>query len=88
MTVVLLPTLLIRREVAILLNAVASSADDSDSKAQISLREFMDLAVSETKDAEPEQVTTPLLDVRGIGKYGFYSIIAEFDGDGFWAALQ
>lgn len=49
-------------------------------KTQISLREFMNLAVAETKDAETEHVTTPLLQVRGIGKYGYYSVIGELTG--------
>jgi hypothetical protein len=46
-------------------------------KTQMSLRELMDLAISETNDAEPGQLNTPLLRIRGIGKYGFYSVIAE-----------
>lgn len=46
-------------------------------KTQMSLRELMDLAVSRTNDAEPQQVSTPLLRIRGIGKYGYYSVVAE-----------
>ena len=42
-------------------------------KAQItrmSLRGLMNLPISETDDAEPGQVSTPLLRIRGLGKYG------------------
>ena len=46
-------------------------------KRQMSLRELMDLAMSPTHAVESGPVSTPLLRIRGIGKYGFYSVIAE-----------
>jgi hypothetical protein len=46
-------------------------------RTQMSLRELMDLAILETLDGDSERVKTPLLGIRGIGKYGYYSVIAE-----------
>ena len=46
-------------------------------KTQITLRELMDLAVSEATNVEPGEVSTPLLRIRGVGKYGYYSVIGE-----------
>jgi len=46
-------------------------------KAEMSLRGLMDLAITVMRDDDSVQVETPLLSIRGIGKYGFYSVIAE-----------
>jgi hypothetical protein len=46
-------------------------------KTEMSLREFMDLVISEHTDAADLFSRTPLLRVRGVGKYGFYSVAAE-----------
>jgi len=46
-------------------------------KAEMSLRELMALAISEAPDPAVEQASTPLLRIRGIGKLGFYSVVAE-----------
>lgn len=45
-------------------------------KREMNLRELMDLATP-TDDAESGYVSVPLLRVRGIGKYGCESVIAE-----------
>jgi hypothetical protein len=46
-------------------------------KTRMSLREFMDLVVSENGDPSESFAHTPLLRVRGIGKIGFDSVAAE-----------
>ncbi len=46
-------------------------------KTRISLREFMDLVVSDHGDPSEVFARTPLLGVRGIGKIGYYSVAAE-----------
>ncbi len=50
---------------------------DQQHKTEMSLREFMDLVISEHADAADAFSRTPLLRVRGIGKYGFHSVAAE-----------
>ncbi|MCL5745409.1 MAG: hypothetical protein M1541_16050 [Acidobacteria bacterium] len=46
-------------------------------KTRMSLREFMDLVVSENGDPSEVFAHTPLLRVREIGKIGYYSVAAE-----------
>jgi hypothetical protein len=46
-------------------------------KTRMSLREFMDLVVSEHGDPSEVFARTPLLRVRGIGRIGYYSVAAE-----------
>lgn len=46
-------------------------------KTELSLRELMELVISEHGDAVEAFARTPLLRIRGIGKYGFYSVAAE-----------
>ena len=50
---------------------------EQQQKTEMSLREFMDLVICEQGDAGDVFAGTPLLRVRGIGKYGFYSLAAE-----------
>jgi transcriptional regulator len=46
-----------------------------EEKAQISLRDLMDLGVSETDDQQERFAMTPILRLRGIGKKNFRSFI-------------
>jgi len=46
-------------------------------KTEMSLRELMELVISEHGDAAEVSARTPLLRIRGVGKYGFYSVAAE-----------
>lgn len=46
-------------------------------KSQMTLRQFMDSLITESPDAASGSMAVPLLQVKGIGKKGFYSVIAE-----------
>jgi hypothetical protein len=46
-------------------------------RTEMSLREFMDLVICEPGDGAEAFARTPLLRIRGIGKYGFHSVAAE-----------
>ena len=46
-------------------------------QTQISLRELMDLVISDANDSELTFASTPMLGIRGIGRFGYHSVIAE-----------
>lgn len=46
-------------------------------QTHVTLREFIDLATADPTGNETEYVSVPLLRIRGIGKRGCYSVLAE-----------
>ena len=55
---------------------------------ETSLREFMELVISEKMHGKPGYLIAPLLDMRCVGVKGFWSAVRQLTESDLWAALQ